>query len=453
MLLLVVAWRVDVTAQSLAPKGAARGATHRAPAAEGALNRATSGPVAKPKPDPLAPYCDGPGLPLLSARSAILIDADSGMVLFQRHPDARMYPASLTKMMTGLLAVQSGRLNETFRASKVAATTGESSIALKLGEPLTLRQVLEGSLIKSANDATVMVAESVAGSVPLFVQMMNEQARAMGLTGTHFTNPHGLHDPAHYSTARDLAALARWSMANATFAEIVGTRSAIIPWPGKPWARKLINRNRLLLRWDQCDGVKTGYTRHAGRCLAASSTIGDWRLICVVLKCKDSWTDARTLLEWGYANYDHQCIARSQEVYRVPVRRGARRFVEARPRRPLYAVVRRGQYVSPAAQEQGTCRAPVEPGQNVGRLTAVTGASVDLYAIEPMPLSLWARAVDLKLPQAGACGLILLAAGVLLHGASAKAARARRRRLQARQRETDPAGSSDDRRATGTFGK
>ncbi len=125
---------------------------------------------------------------------------------------------------------------------------------------------MEAALIKSANDATVFVAEAIGGSVPAFVEMMNRRAHAMGLMETHFVNPHGLHHVQHYSTAADLAEIARQSMQNPIFARLVATKEAIISWPGKPYGRKLINRNRLLLRWDKCDGIKTGYTKQAGRC-------------------------------------------------------------------------------------------------------------------------------------------------------------------------------------------
>jgi len=356
-------------------------------------------------------------------------------------------------MMTGLLAVESRRLDQVYAASKLAASTGESSINLQVNEPLKLQQVLRASLIKSANDATVMVAESVAGSVPAFVTMMNERAEAMGLRGTHFTNPHGLHNPDHYSTAADLAEIARQGMLNPTFARIVGTREADIPWQGKTWLRKLVNRNRLLLHWKECDGVKTGYTRQAGRCLAASATIGGWRLICVVLKCQDSWSDARTLLEWGTINYQHLRVAQVADVFTVPVHRGARRKVTARPREDLYTIGPGGHPLPTAARAQGVCEAPVAPGQVVGRLAADNGATVDLIAVEPVPLSFWARLSDLKVPQAGAGLVVALAAGVLLHGAGTKTARTRRRRLAARKREADPPGPGDNRRGAGGTGE
>jgi len=383
------------------------------------------------------------------------MDADSGRVLFERHSGRRMYPASLTKMMTGLIACESGDLQRVYQASKAAAETGESSIALTAGEPLKLQQVLQASLIKSANDATVMVAECVGGSVPAFVEMMNNRAAAMGLTGTHFVNPHGLHNANHYSTAADLCELARQAMQNESFAAIVGTRDTCIPWAGKPWMRKLVNRNRLLLSWEDCDGVKTGYTRQAGRCLAASATRDGWRLVCVVLKCSNSWSDARTLLTWGFDKYQRTCVARADDVYNLCVRRGRSRQVQARPERDVFVIVDQNELAPRAVVAKGPCEAPIMPGQVVGTLQVASAGKVQqvrVLALEEVPLSLWARLCNMKLPQAGTCGLVFLAAGVLLHGAGAKAARARRRRLKARRRKIDSSGQSDGRRADGPAG-
>lgn len=412
-------------------------------------------PVAKVAKAPAPPQWVPHPLPdgtLITAEAAILMDADSGRVLWEYHSDRRMYPASLTKMMTGLLAAESPHLDRVFQASAVAAATGESSIALAAGESLKLREVLEASLIKSANDATVMVAEAVGGTVPQFVALMNARAATLGLRGTHFANPHGLHNAAHYSTAADLGAIARAGMLNPTFARIVGTRETTIPWAGKPWRRKLVNRNRLLLRWPQCDGVKTGYTRQAGRCLAASASVNGRRLLCVVLKCKDSWQDAQNVLQWGFRSYTHQCVASRATLYEVGVKRGKTRRVAARPERDLYVVLAPGETAPPVLQERKAAVAPIASGQPVGTLTVGAGAqaqSVRLLAIAAVPESLWARLCDLKLPQISTALLVLLAAGVLVHGAGAKAARARRRRLAARKRTSDRPGQSDDQRRTG----
>ncbi len=381
--------------------------------------------------------------PDLSAQAAILIDAETGTVLWERNAHKRMFPASLTKMMTGLLAIESGRLEEYFLASAQAAATGESTIHLKAGERLKLSEALQAALIKSANDATVFVAEAIGGSVPAFVEMMNRRAYAMGLTETHFVNPHGLHHIQHYSTAADLAEIARQSMQNPIFARLVATKEAIISWPGKPYARKLINRNRLLLRWNKCDGIKTGYTKQAGRCLAASATQGDWRLIAVVLKCKDAWTDARRLIEWGWENYERQAVARTQEIYFVPVKRGARNVVQARPVRNVYVIYPK-EHPEAAALHiniQSQCEAPIQIGDVVGELKASNGASTALVAVEAVPLSLWARITDLKIPHGGALLLVFWAAGVLLHGATTKAARTRRHRIPTRKRKAYPRGT------------
>jgi len=392
--------------------------------------------------------------PNLSAQAAILIDAETGIVLWERNAHKRMFPASLTKMMTGLLAIESGRLEEYFIASARAAATGESTIHLKAGERLKLSEALEAALIKSANDATVFVAEAIGGSVPAFVEMMNRRAHAMGLMETHFVNPHGLHHVQHYSTAADLAEIARQSMQNPIFARLVATKEAIISWPGKPYGRKLINRNRLLLRWDKCDGIKTGYTKQAGRCLAASASQGDWRLIAVVLKCKDAWTDARRLIEWGWAHYERHAVVRTQDIYFVPVKRGARNVVSARPARNLYNIYPKARPAAAAlhVNVHSHCKAPIEIGDIVGELIASNGASTALVAVESLPLSFWARITDLKIPQGGALLLVFWAAGVLLHGATAKIARARRRRLPTRKREAYTGRARYSRRPTRPFG-
>lgn len=407
-------------------------------------------------PKPPEPYLGPPrvpGQPAISSAAAVLMDAESGRILWEWHQHQRMYPASLTKMMSGLLAVEQGNLDRVVVASKRAADTGESSIALAAGEKLTLRQVLQASLIKSANDATVMLAEAVGGSVEQFVELMNQSAVRLGLDDTHFTNPHGLHSPEHYSSAHDLALLAWEGLRHPDFASIVATRRTTIPWPGKPWERVLINRNRLLLRWPACDGVKTGYTRQAGRCLVAAATENDWRLLCVVLKCKDSWQDARNLLQWGFGNFQHVRLAEAgKPVYRVRVRYGRRETVIARAEQTLGVTVPRGSAFPELEQSRKPATAPVAMGETVGWLYVQDNGhlrSVRLLACENVSRSLWGQVRALRLPEIGLSAIILLAAGVLLHGAGTKTARTRRRRLPARKRKPDSAGPSDRGRGTG----
>lgn len=427
----------------------------REPATKATARKAASPAVAAAPKSALPPQWVAHPLPdgtPLTANAVVLMDVASGRVLWEYNPHKRMYPASLTKMMTGLLTSESPDLERVCCASALAAKTGESSIALQPREPLKLRQVLQASLIKSANDATVMAAEAVGGSVPQFVQMMNNRAAAMGLRDTHFANPHGLHNPNHYSSAADLCTIARAGLQVPAFNQIVGTREAFIPWQGKSWMRKLVNRNRLLLAWPRCDGVKTGYTKYAGRCLAASATQGDWRLLCVVLKCKNSWLDARNVLQWGFRSFTHAPVATTDKLYRVRVHHGASRTVMARPERNLYVVLGAGETAPVAAASRAAAVAPIAAGQAVGTLVVGEGQqeqTVRLLATTAVPESLWGRLTDHKIPQILALLLVLAAAGVLAHGASAKAARARRRRIQARKRETDSRGQSHRQRKAG----
>jgi D-alanyl-D-alanine carboxypeptidase (penicillin-binding protein 5/6) len=248
------------------------------------------------------------------------MDADSGRVLAAREPDKRMFPASTTKTMTAMLAVESGKLDEMTTISALPPQTGESSILLMQNEKFAVRDLVKAALIKSANDSCVAIAEAIAGNVPAFVEQMNDRARELGAVNTHFANPHGLHDPQHYTTARDLALIARHAIGLTAFQTIISTREDIIHgnWKIGP-TRYLYNRNRLLFRWAACDGVKTGYTRQAGNCLIAAATRKDeqgrdWRLIAVVMKAQDSWSDAYNLLQHeGFEKWQPQRVLTARE--------------------------------------------------------------------------------------------------------------------------------------------
>jgi D-alanyl-D-alanine carboxypeptidase (penicillin-binding protein 5/6) len=255
------------------------------------------------------------------APSYVLMDADTGRVLAARKEHERRFPASTTKTLTALTAIENADLNQVVTVGPNPPKTGESSVYLQQGETFALRELLEAALIKSANDSCVAIAEGVAGTEQAFVEMMNREARKVGAKDSHFVNPHGLHDPNHYTTAYDLAVIARAAMKHPEFNEIISTRETTIHGNARVGAvRTLRNRNRLLFRWAECDGVKTGYTRQAGRCLIASatrvnpSTHRPWRLIGVVMHAPDSWTDARHLLEYGFQKYSPVVVARGGET-------------------------------------------------------------------------------------------------------------------------------------------
>jgi D-alanyl-D-alanine carboxypeptidase (penicillin-binding protein 5/6) len=242
------------------------------------------------------------------AASAILMDANSGVVLYEHSPDAVLPPASVTKILTALVILEHGRLDDMVTVSRVAAQTGGHRLGLRADQRISLGDLLAAVLIRSANDAAAAAAEHVGGSLGGFVALMNEKATQLGMTNSRFANPHGLDEPFHYTTARDMAMLARVALEQPTFAELVRTRQARLTiWkPGRrtliPQARMVQSHNRLLGQLDGADGVKTGYTGSAGRCLVASASRGSHRMIAVLLNDPRRWTDAAALLEYGFGS-------------------------------------------------------------------------------------------------------------------------------------------------------
>jgi len=194
----------------------------------------------------------------ISAKSAVLIDGASGRVLYEHNAYEKLPMASTTKIMTGLLACESGKLEKTVKASPFASGTEGSSLWLKIGEKLTLEELTYGLMLKSGNDAAVAIAEYLGGSIDAFALLMNKRAREIGAVNTNFVNPHGLDAEGHYTTAYDLALIARKAMKNDTFRKIVSTKTYSIPMEGEKWDRALKNHNKLLWRYEGCIGIKTG---------------------------------------------------------------------------------------------------------------------------------------------------------------------------------------------------
>ena len=447
-------WAVPLCALILALLSAAQAAEPKAPASK----QAPGGPQVPPAPPPILPR---PGLtpfdyaptswPVISAEAAVLLDGETGQFLYSYNANRRMYPASLTKMMTVLLAVERDNPKRKITVGQACLTARETSLNLLPGEHLTLEQLLYGALLPSANDAAATIAEAVGGTVPTFVAMMNQKATALGLHGTHFCNPHGLPDPEHYSTAWDLAVIAREVMLKPELRRITRTQEMILPWEGKPWQRKVFNRNRLLARWPLCDGVKTGYTHEAGRCLAASATWNGWRLICVVLKARDSWDDSRALLEWGAANYYPVPIVVKKGTINVPVHSGVQRTVVATADKAISGVAPRGQSFNPTfVLEPKQAEAPVQIGSQLGELVVQLPNGVTrragLTAAGSVERTLWAKLNDYRVPAAGQIAILALAAGALAHGAFAKASRKGGSRLPQSERGIDLIGPRHRRR-------
>ncbi len=257
---------------------------------------------------PLAIPADVASPPRVTADAAVLIDYTTGRILWSKDANAPRAPASTTKMMTALVALELGHPDALVTVSRSAAATPGSSAGLRAGEQYSLLQLLQGLLLRSGNDAAVAIAQYIAGSVPAFAALMNARAKAMGLTETNFVNPHGLTEPFHFSSAYDLALIARAALAIPAFAAIVD--SPTLEMEGRDShlgiiRRELHNTNRLLFSYEWVDGVKTGTTDAAGNCLVASGTRGGMKLIAVVLHSDDRWGDSLRLLQWGFSHFTY----------------------------------------------------------------------------------------------------------------------------------------------------
>ncbi|WP_246627788.1 D-alanyl-D-alanine carboxypeptidase family protein [Paenibacillus oenotherae] len=254
------------------------------------------------------------------AKAAALIDVESGRLLYSDEGDKQMKIASLTKIMTAIVAIEHGKLSDKVKTSKRAAGKEGSSIYLKLGEEMSLHNMLYGLMLRSGNDAATAIAEHVGGSEEGFVHLMNEKARMLGLENSQFKNPHGLDAEGHYSSANDLAKLTAYALRNRIFKEIVKTKIKTAPNPNEEWDYKWKNKNKMLTMFEGADGVKTGFTKQAFRCLVSSATRNNQQLAVVTLNDGDDWVDHQKLLNWGFAHYPLDEVAhKGQPVNGYPL--------------------------------------------------------------------------------------------------------------------------------------
>lgn len=269
--------------------------------------------------------------PEIKSEAAILIDADSGRVLFEKNPDKMLYPASTTKIMTAVLVLEKLNMNDVVEAGKSAIASippGGSNMGLVPGEQLTVDQLLHGVLVQSANEACNVLAEYISGDVETFVELMNQKAQELGMTHTHFKNPHGLHEAGHETTARDLGVLAKYAMKNKEFRDIVAMTEYIIePTNKNDKPRTLYNTNYLIgtkqsaeYYYKKAIGIKTGYTSQAGNCLVSAAVQSKKEFIAVTLNATPvpgiiySFKDSTQIFEYGFKNYDYQTIVKPDEV-------------------------------------------------------------------------------------------------------------------------------------------
>lgn len=322
-----------------------------------------------------------------SAKAAVIIDQDSGRVLLEHNAATPLPMASTTKVMTALLAIERGNLSDPVTCSRNAFGVPGTSIYLSLGETLTLEDMLYGLMMQSGNDAATAIAEHIGGTVDDFCRMMTERAAALGCENTVFLTPHGLPKDGHYTTARDLALIAREAMTHDIFRTIVSTRRAKIPWEGRTYDRVLNNKNKLLATYEGATGIKTGYTKAAGRCLVFGAERNGMRVIGVVLNCGDWFDEAARLMDVAFERWESLTLLRAGECLRtLPVANSADADVGAVLTADLTGLVPKSALPDVEINLPETLDAPVKQGQYIGEVRMVCGneviATVPLAAAE-----------------------------------------------------------------------
>lgn len=275
----------------------------------------------------------------LNCLSGVVIDQESGRVLYGKDENRILAMASTTKIITAIVALEKGSLMDRVVVSKKAAAIGGSSAGLKEGERITLEELLYALMLRSGNDAAIAIAEHISGNVENFIKLMNEKAMELGAYNTSFVTPHGLDAENHYTTAYDLGRITAYTMKNEVFSKIVSTKTVSSGVSGN-FNRGYTNINKFLYRIENSDGVKTGYTGNAGKCLVASVKHDNGRYICVVLNSSDRWKDAERLVKYADTNYKYVKIMSDEEsIRRFKVYGGNQRYITGKIKGELYLPV------------------------------------------------------------------------------------------------------------------
>ncbi len=334
--------------------------------------------------------------PSLNCKGAILLELNSNSVVYELNADERLYPASLTKIMTCLVALERGNLTDEIEVDGAlfeGMDTDASIVGLVHGEKLSMEALLYCLMVPSANDASLVIADHIAGSVEAFVDLMNQKAQELGCVGTHFVNPDGLHDENHYTTARDMAKITKAALQSETFRTLCGTASYEIPETNASSSRMVYTTNYFMSAiitskyyWEKVSGVKTGFTTPAGRCLVSLVEEGDFSYLSVVLGCETPYdengepvyghfTESRKLLEYGLNNFTFvSVLSHLNPIAQVPVSSGAVNSVVIAPAEDVSALLP-AEYdadkisVSYTLHDGQTLKAPLEADEAVGTAT------------------------------------------------------------------------------------
>ena len=307
------------------------------------------------------------GAPSVHADKAVVM-SDKGRILYAINENERSLIASTTKLMTALLAIESGHLYRAVEIRPDHCAVEGSSMYLKPGERYSVLELLEGLMLVSGNDAALALANAVGGDRSHFVEQMNERAEQLGMCSSHFANPHGLDEEGHYSTAEDMARLMAHCMQNETFAQLVGMKSCTLR------GLTLLNHNKLLNLCPGCLGGKTGYTEAAGRCLVSCCERDGTRLICVTLNDPQDWQDHQSLYDWAFSAYSTKNVTASVS-YELPVISGQKAVATVKAE-PLELLLPTGTDVELHAELPRFVFAPVQEGDRAGKIKAVSNGEI-----------------------------------------------------------------------------
>jgi serine-type D-Ala-D-Ala carboxypeptidase (penicillin-binding protein 5/6) len=308
----------------------------------------------------------------LDSIAGVVIDQDSGRILYSKNGNKVLAMASTTKIITCIVAIEKGNLNDIVVVSERAASVRGSSAGLKPGEKIKLEELLYGLMLRSGNDAAIAIAEHLGGNVEGFIKLMNEKALELGALNTSFATPHGLDAQEHFTTAEDLAKITAYAMKNEFFAKIASTKSISSGVSGA-FNREYGNINKFIYRMENADGVKTGYTGNAGKCLVASVKHTYGRYICVVLNSGDRWKDAEKLAKFANDNYKFiKVFDKDESVNRLRVYGGDQKYITGKIDKELYLPVKEEemQKVKMDVYVPSVIFSPVSENETIGNVVA-----------------------------------------------------------------------------------
>ena len=322
----------------------------------------------------------------VSAKSAVLYEPETRTFIYEKNGDERLPMASTTKIMTALVAIERENLEKQITVDSRAVGVEGSSAYLKENEAFTLKELLYALMLQSANDAAEAIAYAIADSIEAFADLMNQKASSLGLSDTNFTNPHGLDDDDHYTTAKDLAIISACALAYPEFCEIVSAKTKKVEKNGI--TRLFVNHNKLLARYEGCIGIKTGFTKKSGRCLVSAAERDGVKLICVTIDAPNDWNDHKKLLDTGFSSTEKKTVLSADSFeYSLPVLNSENESVRIGIIENISAIYFKGNDdIKYEIQLPRFAVAPIKAGDKIGKLVVFkSGETIsvhDLIALE-----------------------------------------------------------------------